>query len=104
MRRSVAGASPLSRRGYRYARLNHRIKLKEKATKMATPPSRGSGVSWRCRPSRGRETHPLRDAKSRTWRVAAKDTTKETANIPRNKKVKIRRSFRLEFVQTSNRG
>src|SRR6266478_3624863 len=97
MRRRVAGASPSSSRGYSRASPNHRIKLKENARKMATPPSRGSGVSWTCRPSLGSETQPLRDATSRTWRVAAKDTTRETANIPKNKKVKIRQSFRPEL-------
>src|SRR6266850_1984169 len=97
MRRSVAGASPSSRRGYKRARPNHRIKLREKARKMATPPSRGSGASWTCQPSLGSETQPLRNATSRTWRVAAKDTTRETANIPKNKKVKIRQSFRPEL-------
>src|SRR6266851_7150531 len=97
MRRRVAGASPSSRRGYRRARPSHRIKLREKARKMATPPSRGSGASWTCRPSFRSETQPLREATSRTWRVAAKDTTRETTKIPKNKKVKTRQSFRPEL-------
>src|SRR5882757_3641170 len=98
MRRRVAGAKPSIKPGNMDASPSQRIKLREKARKMATPPNRGRGLSCTCRPSLGSETQPLRDAKSRTWRVATNDTTREIANIPRNKKVNLRQSFRPEFV------
>src|SRR6266853_1210776 len=96
IRRSVVGASPLRRRGNARESPNHTSKLIENATKIATPPKRGSGASWRCRPSRGAETQPLRVAMSRTSRVATNDRTSENANKPKNRSVKISVPFRMK--------
>ena len=67
---------------------SHTLKLTEKAKKIATPPRRGSGDSWICRPSRGTKTQPLRVARSRTSRVATNDKASENANNPKNRSVK----------------
>ena len=75
---------------------SHTLKLTEKARKIATPPKRGSGAWWTCRPFCGTETQPLRVARSRTSRVATKDRASENANNPKNRSVKIRVPFRLK--------
>ena len=96
MCRRVVGANPSSNRGETSARSSHRIRLREKATKIATPPRRGRGESWIWRPSCGKEIHPRRVAMSRTWRVATNDTASENANIPKKRSVKPRFPFRLK--------
>src|ERR1700687_1812392 len=90
------GASPSRRRGNTTESPSHTSKLTENSRKIATPPKRGSGASWTCRPSRGAETQPLLVAMSRTSRVATNDKTSENANHPKNRSVKISVPFRLK--------
>src|ERR1700687_920644 len=91
------GASPSRSRGNARESPSHTSKLTENARKIATPPKRGSGASWTCRPSRGAETQPLRVAMSRTSRVATNDRTNENANKPKNRSVKVSVPFRPKY-------
>lgn len=96
MRRIVAGARPSSSRGNARESTSHALRLTEKARKIATPPSRGSGARWTCRSPCGTETQPRRVARSRTERVATNDTASENANNAKNRSVKIQSSLPAE--------
>src|SRR2546427_7071319 len=52
---------------------------------MATPPKRGSGISWRLRSQRGAAIQPRDTARLRTNRVRTNERKTEPTNTPRKK-------------------
>jgi len=75
--------NPKLRLGYHQLTSRAIPRLRRKARKMATPPSRGSGVLCRCRSKAGTATHPRALAALRTYLVRISESSTEAAKIAR---------------------